>query len=134
VLAAEIDVQVMGEAFASAYTHGDNSNVVATDTMKNFIHRESLEFDGATMEGWLFFLGRRFLETYAPMERLRVAGEEIRFDAAMVPAATADSSRARCSSIGAMTTGAWLRSRSPGRAMARSSSATCGPGASGSTS
>jgi urate oxidase len=86
VLAAEIDVQVMGEAFASAYTHGDNSNVVATDTMKNFIHRESLEFDGATLEGWLFFLGRRFLETYQPMERLRVSGEEIRFDAAMVPA------------------------------------------------
>jgi urate oxidase len=85
VLAAEIDVQVMGEAFAGAYTHGDNSNVVATDTMKNFIHRESLDFDGATLEGWLFFLGRRFLETYAPMERLRVAGEEIRFDAAMVP-------------------------------------------------
>jgi urate oxidase len=85
MLAAEIDVQVMGEAFARAYTHGDNANVVATDTMKNFIHRESLDFDGATLEGWLYFLGRRFLETYAPMERLRVSGEEIRFDAASVP-------------------------------------------------
>jgi urate oxidase len=86
LLAAEIDVQVMGEAFTRAYTHGDNANVVATDTMKNFIHRESLAFDGTTLEGWLFFLGRRFLETYEPMERLRVSGEEIRFDAAMVPA------------------------------------------------
>ncbi len=87
VLAAEIDVQVMGEAFTEAYTKGDNSNVVATDTMKNFIHRESLAFEGSTLEGWLFFLGRRFLETYAQMERLRVSGEEIRFDAARVPGA-----------------------------------------------
>ena len=87
LMAAEIDVQVMGEAFDAAYTEGDNTAVVATDTMKNFIHRESLGFDGSTLEGWLFFLGRRFLETYAQMERLRVSGEEIRFDAARVPAA-----------------------------------------------
>jgi urate oxidase len=87
VLAADIDVQVMGEAFTAAYTAGDNSNVVATDTMKNFIHRESLAFDGSTLEGWLFFLGRRFLETYPQMERLRVSGEEIRFDPARIPAA-----------------------------------------------
>ena len=87
MMAAEIDVQVMGEAFTEAYTKGDNTNVVATDTMKNFIHRESLAFDGTTLEGWCFFIGRRFLETYSQMERLRVSGEEIRFDAARVPAA-----------------------------------------------
>jgi urate oxidase len=87
VMAAEIDVQVMGEAFTEAYTKGDNTNVVATDTMKNFIHRESLAFQGSTLEGWLFFLGSRFLDTYSQMERLRVSGEEIRFDAARVPAA-----------------------------------------------
>jgi urate oxidase len=85
VLAAEIDVQVMGEAFTEAYTRGDNTNVVATDTMKNFIHRETLAFEGSTMEGWLYYLGRRFLETYPQMERLRMSGEEIRFDAAPVP-------------------------------------------------
>lgn len=85
LLAAEIDVQVMGEAFTEAYTEGDNRNVVATDTMKNFIHRQSLAFTGSTLEGWLSFLGQRFLETYPQMERLRVSGEEIRFDAAPVP-------------------------------------------------
>jgi urate oxidase len=86
LLAAEIDVQVMGDAFADAYTAGDNRNVVATDTMKNFIHRQSLEFEGSTLEGWLHFLGQRFLETYPQMERLRVSGEEVRFDAVPVPA------------------------------------------------
>jgi urate oxidase / 2-oxo-4-hydroxy-4-carboxy-5-ureidoimidazoline decarboxylase len=87
MLAAEIDVQVMGEVFTAAYTEGDNSSVVATDTMKNFIHRESLAFSGSTLEGWLFFLGRRFLETYPQMERLRVSAEELRFDHVRVPAA-----------------------------------------------
>lgn len=87
LLAAEIEVLVFGEAFTAAYTEGDNTNVVATDTMKNFIHRESLAFEGTTQEGWLFFLGRRFLDTYPRMERLRVSGEEVRFDAARVPSA-----------------------------------------------
>ena len=77
----------MGDVFSGAYTDGDNSEVVATDTMKNFIHRESLAFRGSTLEGWLFFLGSRFLETYPQMERLRVSGEELRFDAQPVPAA-----------------------------------------------
>jgi urate oxidase / 2-oxo-4-hydroxy-4-carboxy-5-ureidoimidazoline decarboxylase len=86
LLAAEIDVQVLGTAFMSAYTEGDNRLVVATDTMKNFIHRESLAFDGSTLEEWLLFVGRRFLETYPHMERLRVRGVEIPFEPALVPA------------------------------------------------
>ena len=85
LLAASIDVQVMGDAFTDAYTVGDNSNVVATDSMKNFIHRESLAFSGSTLEGWLLFLGERFLDTYPQMERLRVSGEELRFEAQVVP-------------------------------------------------
>ena len=91
LLAAAIDVQVMGDSFYAAYTHGDNTNVVPTDTMKNFIHRESLTFEGSTLEGWLYFLGRRFLETYPRMERLRVSGEELPFEAARVPRADAGS-------------------------------------------
>jgi urate oxidase len=85
LLAASINVRVLGTAFASAYTEGDNRLVVATDTMKNFIHRESLAFSGATLEEWLEFIGRRFLETYPHMERLRMSGTEIPFQAAHVP-------------------------------------------------
>jgi urate oxidase len=90
LLAANIEVQVLGTAFMSAYTEGDNRLVVATDTMKNFIHRESLAFAGATLEEWLEFIGRRFLETYPHMERLRVSGVEIPFEAALVPDGDAD--------------------------------------------
>jgi urate oxidase / 2-oxo-4-hydroxy-4-carboxy-5-ureidoimidazoline decarboxylase len=85
LLAAEIDVQVLGDVFLAAYTEGDNSMVVATDTMKNFIHRESLAFEGATLEAWVWFLGRRFLETYPHMEGVRVTARELRFDPAVVP-------------------------------------------------
>ncbi|MCY7417601.1 MAG: urate oxidase [Chloroflexi bacterium] len=87
LLAASIDVQVMGDIFVRAYTDGDNSDVMATDTMKNFIHRESLAFRGSTLEGWLHFLGIRFLDSYPQIERLRVSGEELRFDAQPVPSA-----------------------------------------------
>ena len=90
LLAATIEVQVLGTAFMAAYTEGDNRLVVATDTMKNFIHRESLAFTGATLEEWLAFIGRRFLETYPHMERLRVSGVEIPFEPALVPAADGD--------------------------------------------
>lgn len=90
LLAATIEVQVLGTAFMSAYTEGDNRLVVATDTMKNFIQRESLAFDGATLEEWLLFIGRRFLETYPDMERLRLIGAEIPFEPALVPSADGD--------------------------------------------
>jgi len=90
LLAAEIEVQVLGSAFLAAYTDGDNRLVVPTDTMKNFIHRESLAFAGSTLEQWLAFVGRRFLETYAHMERLRVHGTEIPFEPALVPADDGD--------------------------------------------
>ncbi len=90
LLAASIEVQVLGTAFMAAYTEGDNRLVVATDTMKNFIHRESLAFDGATLEEWLLFIGRRFLETYPHMERLRVSGVEIPFEPAPVPSLAGD--------------------------------------------
>jgi len=87
LLAASIEVQVLGTAFMAAYTEGDNRLVVATDTMKNFIYRESLAFAGATLEEWLEFIGRRFLEMYPHMERLRVSGVEIPFEPAVVPSA-----------------------------------------------
>jgi urate oxidase len=90
LMAANIEVQVLGTAFMAAYTEGDNRLVVATDTMKNFIHRESLAFEGATLEEWLFFVGRRFLETYPHMERLRVSGVEIPFEPAIVPVDSGD--------------------------------------------
>jgi urate oxidase len=85
VLAAEIDVEVMGERFLPAYTHGDNRLVVATDSMKNFVLQESLNYEGATHEGWLAFLGDGFLRRYEQMEGLRLTCREMPFIPAIVP-------------------------------------------------
>ena len=74
LFALEVDVQVFGQNFLPAYTEGDNSNVVATDTMKNFIHTQALAYEGATLEGFLAFLGRQFLGAYPQMQALRVSG------------------------------------------------------------
>jgi urate oxidase len=81
VLAAEVSVEVLGENFVAAYTEGDNSEVVATDTMKNFILRESLAWEGETLDGLVAHLGRLFLSTYPVMEAVRVSAREHRFDA-----------------------------------------------------
>jgi urate oxidase len=86
LMAAELEVAVHGDAFLEAYTRGDNRMVVATDTMKNFMHAASLECPASTLEGWLHDLGHRFLETYPHMERLTMSGRELPFVPALVPA------------------------------------------------
>ncbi len=86
LFAVQVNVEVFGDNFMPAYTHGDNSNVVATDTMKNFVLRQGLEFRGSTVEGFAYFLGARFLATYPQMKRLRIEAVEQPFDNVPVPA------------------------------------------------
>jgi len=83
--AAEIEVIVHGTQFLEAYTKGDNRLVVATDTMKNFIHAASLTARCRTLEEWLLEVGSAFLDTYPHMERLTMLGAELPFPAAIVP-------------------------------------------------
>jgi urate oxidase / 2-oxo-4-hydroxy-4-carboxy-5-ureidoimidazoline decarboxylase len=85
LVAAEIEVVVRGEAFLDAYTKGDNRLVVATDTMKNFIHAASLRARARTLEEWLLEVGSAFLEAYPHMERLTMLGRDLPFPAAVVP-------------------------------------------------
>ena len=85
LLASEIDVEVYGEDFLPAYTRGDNALVVATDSMKNFVIRETLAFDGATREGLVFFLAQRFAAIYPQLRLLRLTARELPFAGAHVP-------------------------------------------------
>ncbi len=88
--AAEIEIVVRGTQFLEAYTEGDNRRVVATDTMKNFIHATSLSARARTLEEWLFEVGTAFLETYPHMERITMLGTDLPFPAALVPADDGD--------------------------------------------
>ena len=85
LFANEITVEVFGDNFLPAYTRGDNSSVVATDSMKNFILSQAGEYEGATLEGYLARLGSGFLERYEQMHEVRVSGRELPFDPAQVP-------------------------------------------------
>ena len=80
--AASVDVDVFGKRFLAAYTEGDNREVVATDTMKNFVYAMAAEYGGRTFLGLCAFLARRFLETYPVMEAIRVSAREVPLDAA----------------------------------------------------
>ena len=84
--AAEIEVVVHGTEFLEAYTKGDNRRVVATDTMKNFIHATSLRARARALEEWLLEVGTAFLDTYPHMERVTMLGRDLPFPAAVVPA------------------------------------------------
>src|SRR5262245_64756063 len=85
LFAAEVGIEVLGDNFMPAYTHGDNSNVVATDTMKNFVLLQTLDFGGATLEEYAHFLCVQFLASYPQMHSLRVTAREQPFDAVQVP-------------------------------------------------
>jgi urate oxidase len=72
ILGGRVSIDVFGDNFMPAYTEGDNRQVVATDTMKNFVYAMALEYQGASHEGFAAFLGRRFLETYPQMQWVRL--------------------------------------------------------------
>ncbi len=85
LFACEVDVEVLGDDFLPAYTEGDNRNVVATDSMKNIILKQALDYDGATLEGYLAAVGRHFIERYDQLHDLRLGARELPFPAATVP-------------------------------------------------
>ncbi len=85
LFAYDVEIQVLDQSLAPAYTEGDNSQVVATDTMKNFIHQVAVEFQGSTLEEYLLFLGTRFFETWAHVNSVRLQGRELPYPAVIVP-------------------------------------------------
>lgn len=81
----EVRVQVEGEEFLPSFSDGDNSMVVATDSMKNFILHHAGEYEGATLEGFLQFVGSLLLETYSQMDAVRMSADELPFDERLIP-------------------------------------------------
>jgi urate oxidase / 2-oxo-4-hydroxy-4-carboxy-5-ureidoimidazoline decarboxylase len=77
VFGANILMLVYGDAFWPTYTTGDNTGLIATDSMKNFIQRETLNYTGPDLEGCCQFLGAKFIETYPQVEGVQVSAVEI---------------------------------------------------------
>jgi urate oxidase / 2-oxo-4-hydroxy-4-carboxy-5-ureidoimidazoline decarboxylase len=80
LFAAEIELVIQGDAFLPSYTEGDNSMVVATDSMKNFIHSCGCDFSGSSLEDFIAYVGRCFLERYGHVEAVRLEGRELTFE------------------------------------------------------
>jgi urate oxidase/2-oxo-4-hydroxy-4-carboxy-5-ureidoimidazoline decarboxylase len=79
VFGASVTMLLYGDAFWSTYTTGDNTGLIATDSMKNFVQRETLAFPGRGLEGYTHFLAQKFLATYPQVEGMRVSASEIPF-------------------------------------------------------
>jgi urate oxidase / 2-oxo-4-hydroxy-4-carboxy-5-ureidoimidazoline decarboxylase len=82
MLAAKVTIIIWGDAFWQTYTTGDNTGLIATDSMKNFVQRETLQYPGESLEGLIFFLGKKFLEKYPQAEGAELYAEEIPFEGA----------------------------------------------------
>ncbi len=79
VFGASVVMLTYGEAFWPTYKTGDNTGLIATDSMKNFIQRESAGFDGYGLEDYCRFLGSKFLDLYSQAEGVQVTATEIPF-------------------------------------------------------
>jgi urate oxidase/2-oxo-4-hydroxy-4-carboxy-5-ureidoimidazoline decarboxylase len=77
VFGANILMLVYGDAFWPTYTTGDNTGLIATDSMKNFIQRETLNYAGPDLEACCKFLGAKFIDTYPQVEGVQVSAVEI---------------------------------------------------------
>jgi len=83
VFGANVTMLLYGDAYWPTYTTGDNTGLVATDSMKNFIQRETLNFEGHDLETYCHFLANRFLATYPRTEGIQVRALEIAYTGVM---------------------------------------------------
>jgi urate oxidase len=77
VFGANVKMLVYGDAFWPTYTTGDNSSLIATDSMKNFIQRETLNFAGDDLESYCEFLAKKFLGLYPQVAGVQLTASEI---------------------------------------------------------
>jgi len=84
---ASVKILIYGDAFWPTYTTGDNTGLIATDSMKNFIQRETMNFTGADLESYCKFLGTKFLDTYPQVEGAQISATGIPY--ALIPGQTA---------------------------------------------
>jgi len=81
VFGANVTILVYGDAFWPTYTTGDNTGLIATDSMKNFVQREILNYEGSDLEDCCRFLGAKFLSKYPQVEGVQVSAVEIPYAA-----------------------------------------------------
>ena len=82
VFGANVSMLLYGDAFWKTYIEGDNSGLIATDSMKNFIQRETMNFEGSDLEGYCRFLATKFLDLYQQVDGVQLSVVDIPFSPA----------------------------------------------------
>jgi urate oxidase/2-oxo-4-hydroxy-4-carboxy-5-ureidoimidazoline decarboxylase len=77
VFGASVLMLVYGDAFWRTYTEGDNTGLVATDSMKNFIQRETMNYAGDDLPDYCHFLAQTFIGKYPQVDGVQVSATEI---------------------------------------------------------
>ena len=80
IFGANVTMLLFGDAFWPTYTTGDNTGLVATDSMKNFIQRETANFCGSDLDSYCRFLAEKFLVTYPQTGGIQITATEIPYD------------------------------------------------------
>ena len=76
-------IQLEGD-FEAAYREGDNSSVIATDTIKNTVYVLAKENDFKSIEEFSLILARHFLKTYAHVGKATVELTQAAFNRIIV--------------------------------------------------
>jgi urate oxidase/2-oxo-4-hydroxy-4-carboxy-5-ureidoimidazoline decarboxylase len=79
VFGANVKMLLYGDAFWPTYATGDNTNLVATDSMKNFIQRETLNYTGYDLESFCEFLARKFMDTYPHTAGIQLSAKQVSY-------------------------------------------------------
>ena len=77
VFGANVKMLTWGGAFWPTYLRGDNTGLIATDSMKNFIHRETFAFTEFGLEDYCRFIGEKFLNSYPQVEGVQMSALQI---------------------------------------------------------
>jgi urate oxidase/2-oxo-4-hydroxy-4-carboxy-5-ureidoimidazoline decarboxylase len=77
VFGVNAKILIYGESFWPTYTTGDNTGLIATDSMKNFIQRETMNFPGDDLESYCHFLADKFVTLYPQAEGAQISAAEI---------------------------------------------------------
>ena len=80
VFGASVLMLVYGDAFWRTYTEGDNTGLIATDSMKNFIQRETMNFEGDALADYCHLLARTFIDKYPQVEGVQVSAVECPYE------------------------------------------------------
>ena len=75
---ASIGVMLHGD-FGRSFTHADNSQVVATDSIRNLVNLAAREDIASDHEPFIAALAARFLDRYAHVERVAIDSTETRW-------------------------------------------------------